>query len=183
MRLPHCSTVTLLLLAIHAHASWCPTLTNCGVHPACIIILSKSVTSPSKDACCTSTPTSLIPGPCPTCQTGCEVSLSTLCITSTSALPTSVAGITEQHHRALRAAEAEAQAAPSCYSTVINSDPIPTGTVQTVFPKTATKTSLLNGEGCGIVTKFLNGSGPASQYGVKISAAGKTTTVGAYSCM
>lgn len=153
----------------------CPTLTNCGPHADCIIVSTQTIKVPPTDACCVATPTSLVPGPCPSCQTGCDVSVATAYIT-TSPSPTALA--IQQ-----RAAEAEAQAAPTCYTTVINTDPIPTGATQTVFPVTATKTSLLNCKGCGIVTKFLNGFGPASQYKVTTTAAGKTTTVVAYSCM
>ncbi|KAL2070771.1 hypothetical protein VTL71DRAFT_13797 [Oculimacula yallundae] len=176
-----CYTQTLTTKRL-AGASGCPTLTNCGPHPDCIIVSTQTVKLPPKDALCTSTPTTLVPGPCPTCQTGCDVLISTVSIISTPALQTPLPTPPAILQYRQPEAEAEPQAAPTCYTTVINSDPIPTGVTKTVFPVTATKTSLLSCKGCGIVTKFLNGFGPASQYKVTTTAAGKTTTVLAYSC-
>ncbi|KAH9220234.1 hypothetical protein DL95DRAFT_520224 [Leptodontidium sp. 2 PMI_412] len=177
-----CYTQTLTTKRL-AGASDCPTLTNCGPHAACVVVSTQTVKVPPTDACCTSTATSLVPGPCPSCPTGCDVSVATTYITETPnptpALATGAAGLAIQQ----RAAEPEAQVAPPCYTTVINTDPIQTGATQTVFPVTTTKTSLLNCRGCGIVTKFLNGFGPASQFKATTTAAGKTTTIVAYSCM
>lgn len=130
----------------------------------------------------------MVPGPCPTCQAGCDTSVATAYITETPtptpALQTGSVnlGIGVQEREAEAEAEAEPQVAP-CYTTVINTDPIPTGATQTVYPVTATRTSLLDCRGCGIVTKFLNGFGPASQFKATTTAVGKTTTVLAYSCM
>ncbi|KAK0119736.1 hypothetical protein ONS95_011171 [Cadophora gregata] len=177
-----CYTQTLTTKPL-AGTSGCPTLTKCGPHPDCIIISTQTVKFPSADACCTSTPTSLVPGPCPTCQTGCDVSVTTAYITESPVLPTGVVTLGLNERAAEPKAEAEAQAAPSCYTTVINTDPIPTGATQTVYPATTTKTSLLDCKGCGIVTKFLNGFGPASQFKGTTTAVGKTTTVLAYACI
>ncbi|PVH82116.1 hypothetical protein DL98DRAFT_653470 [Cadophora sp. DSE1049] len=177
-----CYTQTLTTKRL-AGASGCPTLTNCGPHPACIIVSTQTIKVPPTDACCTSTPTSLVPGPCPTCPTGCDVSIATAYITETPTLPTGVVGLAVKEREAEAEAKAEPQVAPPCYTTVINTDPIPTGATQTVYPVTATKTSLLNCKGCGIVTKFLNGFGPASQFKATTTAVGRTTTVLAYSCM
>ncbi|KAH7411104.1 hypothetical protein BKA64DRAFT_373419 [Cadophora sp. MPI-SDFR-AT-0126] len=179
-----CYTQTLTTKRLPG-ASGCPTLTKCGPHPACIIVSTQTIKVPPTDACCTSTPTSLVPGPCPTCPTGCDVSVATTYITESPTLPTNTLGVgvglavKERHAEA----EAKAQVAPPCYTTVINTDPAPTGATQTVYPVTATKTSLLNCNGCGIVTKFLNGFGPASQFKATTTAVGRTTTVLAYSCM
>ncbi|KAG4440652.1 hypothetical protein IFR05_003850 [Cadophora sp. M221] len=177
-----CYTQTLTTKRL-AGASGCPTLTNCGPHAACVVVSTQTIKVPPTDACCTTTATSLIPGPCPSCPTGCDVSVATTYITEASTPTPSLAtaGLAMQQRAA--EPEPEAQVAPSCYTTVINTDPIPTGATQTVFPVTVTKTSLLNCKGCGIVTKFLNGFGPASQFKATTTAAGKTTTVIAYSCM
>src|SRR6187402_1596608 len=123
----------------------CPPLTNCGPHPACNIESTTTIKVPAKDICCPLTPTSVVPGPCPTCPTGCDVSTVTAYVTTT-------ADYSSIAKRQLPVA--------TCFTTLWKSDALMSGPTSTYYPLTVTQTILQRCNGCDIVTRNLNGIGP-----------------------
>lgn len=154
--------------------SECHPLTTCGIIAECILETTQYVTVPSSNACCATTPTTSVPGPCPTCQTGCATDTITVVVTASrsSVSPSSSAPTPTP---------APTSSSVSCPRTVFFYSATE-GPTRTIYAATSTKTVLENCGGCtSLVARNILGVGPVVIFNATVTEK-KATTVTQYAC-
>jgi len=142
----------------------CPPLTGCGLHADCFLITTTTISEPPVDRCCKTTPTSLVPGPCPTCQVGCGESIETVFTT----VPTPTAATLYKD---------SVETITPCTTTLFRVNDFTFGPTSTVYTSTVTETSGLQCQPwCEIVTKNIGGVGPVAIFTTTITATVPETT-------
>ena len=131
----------------------CPVL-SCGAVPECAILSTETVIVPPSDACCPTTPTSVVDAPCPTCPTGCAIVVSTEYITTASA---------KKRGEPLTVVSTLAPTSTStpCTTTMLVAGALTFGPVKTVHATTIVKTVYEDCGGCEtLITRGIEGIGP-----------------------
>ena len=160
----------------------CPTLT-CGPIPECIILSTETITTPPTDPCCSTTPTSIVESPCPTCQTGCAVD--TLTIYASPAAdkkrgePLTVVST-------LGPVSSSTSASPStstpCTTTLLVAGALTFGPTKTVYATTVVETEYEDCGGCEtLLTRGIEGIGPVVIFTTTVTDPAPTT-ITEYAC-
>lgn len=160
--------------------SGCPTY-SCPPAPDCVLLSTTTTYVPSKDPCCETTGTTIVEGPCSSCQTGCLTELVVATVTTTEASVTTSPGasLTETILSAPKLFKMEPQSlsGTGCTTTKFYEDEWATGPTKTAYAWTEAVTSYVDCGGCEFVEeRNINGLGPVVFYTTTYNDPEPTTT-------